>query len=113
MNITIDKFETWDGYYVYWVYQGTPQENINIQPDELCYYLEGAVDLVTDLIIEDVNSVVHCYLDEDDISREEILEAFRDSYSYVEAEGFIDWDNDPPADLVTERVNGCRKFTFG
>ena len=110
MNITIDYFESWDGYTIFWVYQGTPMENIEIVPEDLCYYLEGAIDLVADMIHEDPNSIVHSFLDEEDISKEDIEEAFRDSWTYNEDAGWVDWEEEPPAELVIEETSFNHKI---
>lgn len=102
MNITLDQIESWDGYTIYWVYYGTPQERIPIEPDDLCYYLEGATDLLADYIHEDPGCIVHSFLDESDISKEDIEEAFRDSWTYNKDTGYVDWEFEPPAKLVVE-----------
>ena len=102
MNITIDQIDSWDGYTIYWVYYGTSNERIPLDPDDLCYYVEGAIDLLANYIHDDLSCVVHSYLDESEISKQDIEEAFRDSWTYNEDAGLVDWEEEPPAELVVE-----------
>jgi hypothetical protein len=90
MNITIDQIDSWDGYTIYWVYYGTSNERIPLDPDDLCYYVEGAIDLLAN------------YIHESEISKQDIEEAFRDSWTYNEDAGLVDWEEEPPAELVVE-----------